>query len=216
MDIKKTMNVAIERIHDPLTKGTGDEIRRTRERGLSVREGKLIFAILVLQNWLLMFYSSADNGGAEAIPRGEKVVRLSARVKDLRGYVVLAGEALVLLKGIASLTGVKSTSPPWSSPLLRLTDISWSLRQTLSFLPSFLPSFFPFFLSSFLHPFLLFTLPFLSLIHLRAFFLITFSHKGFQAYLASFSFQLDERLLVWQHSRQSPRRSGTSGRNTIN
>lgn len=33
MDIKKTMNVAIERVHDLLTKGTGGgEIRRTRGR----------------------------------------------------------------------------------------------------------------------------------------------------------------------------------------
>lgn len=38
MDIKKTMNVAIERVHDLLTKGTGGEIRRTRGRGLSGRE----------------------------------------------------------------------------------------------------------------------------------------------------------------------------------
>lgn len=81
MDIKKTMNVAIERVHDLLTKGTGavKYEGRAGERTFGVgerRRGKLIFAILVLRNWLLMFYSSADNGGAEAIPRGEKVVRL--------------------------------------------------------------------------------------------------------------------------------------------
>lgn len=35
MDIKKTMNVTIERVYDLLTKGTDDEIRRTRGRGLA-------------------------------------------------------------------------------------------------------------------------------------------------------------------------------------
>ena len=88
-----------------------------------------------------MFYSSPDNSGAEAILRGEEVVRATpARVKDLWGYVVLPGEMFVLLKGIASLTGVKSTSPLRSSPLLRLTDISWSFYPADFVLPSFLPS----------------------------------------------------------------------------
>lgn len=167
-------------------------------RGYGARtfgEGKLIFAILVLRNWLLMFYSSADNGGTEAILRGEKVVRSPAGVKDLRGLRCPCG-MLVLLKGIASLTGVKSTSPPRrSSPLLRLTDISWSSPDFV------LPSLFPSFLSSFL-PSRRLVLSLLHLgprfplprVHLRAFFFATFSHKGFQAHLASFFFQLDERL----------------------
>lgn len=33
MDIKKTMNVAIERVRDLLTKGPGGKIRRTRGAG---------------------------------------------------------------------------------------------------------------------------------------------------------------------------------------
>lgn len=76
MDIKKTMNVAIERIRDLLTKGPPAGVKYEGRAGKGFRgRRKLIFAILVLRNWLLMFYSSADNGGAEAIPRGEKVVR---------------------------------------------------------------------------------------------------------------------------------------------
>lgn len=98
-----------------------------------------------------MFYSSADNGGAEAIPRGEEVVRATpARVKDLWGYVVLTGEVLVLLKGIASLTGVKSTSPSRSSPLA--ID-----RYFVVFSPRLCPSFLPFFLLPFCSPLFLST-----------------------------------------------------------
>lgn len=53
MDIKKTMNVAIERVHDPLTKGTGGEIRRTRLRGEDLRGRKTNFRDISLMKLVI-------------------------------------------------------------------------------------------------------------------------------------------------------------------
>lgn len=79
--------------------------------------------------------------GSDSSRKGRKF-----RAPGQGSRLTLSLPALVLLKGIASLTGVKSTLPARSSSLLRLTNISWSsprLQTSSSFLPSFLfPSFF--------------------------------------------------------------------------
>lgn len=177
---------------------------KEREREREKTFGKLIFAILVLRNWLLMFYSFVDNGERKRFSRGKVV---SPPGQGSRISSSCPCRVLVLLKGIASLTGVKSTLP--GAVLLALAIdryfVVFALRTSrcpllFSFLSSFHPSFFSLSScrSSVCYPLLVTSgarssLPVLSAtifffrVHHCTFFFATFSHKDSRAHLSRVS-----------------------------